>query len=100
MPRAYDLIGTVMFPAEVFPRLDALEAMAKTLEDAGHTDAAAETRQYLTEAQAFAELTTMRLNRLRGVWLAVEAVASPHLTGDGRLRVEHAVDAYRERSGG
>lgn len=99
MPRAYDLLGTVMLPAEVFPRLAALEAMAQPLEAAGHADAAAETRAFLAEAQAFADLTKKRLDRLRGVWMAVEAVASPYSTGDGKLRIEHAVDAYRERIG-
>ena len=31
MPRAYDLVGDVTTPAEVFPRLEALERMAMTL---------------------------------------------------------------------
>lgn len=30
-PRAYDLIGDITAPAEIFPRLDALEAMVTNL---------------------------------------------------------------------
>lgn len=71
-PRAYDLIGDIALPAEVFPRFEALEKMADTLDAAGNSEAATETWQFLNEAQAFAALTETRLGRLRPIWKAVE----------------------------
>lgn len=95
-PRAYDLVGNMMNPAEAFPRLEALEAMSRTLEAAGHADAAVETREYLAEARDFAELTQRRLNRLRSVWLAVEMTDGPGTSpADRQAKVDTAVDAYR-----
>lgn len=96
MPRAYGFVGNMVSPAEVFPRLEALEAMAKTLEDAGHADAAAETREYLGEARDFAAMAKMHLDRLRSVWLAVETASGPYSTGNGQSKVESAVRSYRD----
>lgn len=50
MPRAYDLLGDVTAPAEIFPRLDALAAMVETLRGHGLQEAADETAELLEEA--------------------------------------------------
>lgn len=96
MPRAYDLVGDVTMPAEVFPRLEALERMAMTLAFAGHSDASAETAEFLDEARKFAALTQQRLTRLRGVWKAVEMSDRPDAPVAERAeRVAAAVGEYR-----
>lgn len=97
MPRAYDLVGDVTMPAEVFPRLDALERMAMTLAFAGHQDAAQETADFLAKAREFAALTEQNLGRLRGIWKAVEMSDRPDVPVAERAeRVAAAVDEYRE----
>lgn len=53
--------------------------MADTLDAAGNSEAATETRQFLNEAQAFAALAETRLSRLRKTWKAVEMGESPHV---------------------
>ena len=99
MPRAYDLVGDVTAPAEVFPRLAALETMAQTLEDAGHHRAAAETLEFLAEARDFAALTEMRLARLRGVWNAVEMTDGPGVdAGERTARIATANQTYLGRA--
>lgn len=45
MPRAYDLIGDVNAPAEIFRRLDALASMVGNLRERGLHDAADETAE-------------------------------------------------------
>lgn len=96
MPRAYDLVGDVTMPAEVFPRLEALERMAMTLAFAGHGDAAAETAQFLEEARRFEALTEQRLARLRGVWKAVEMSDRPDVpVAERAARVAAAEEEYR-----
>lgn len=71
-PRAYDLIGDITAPAEIFPRLDALASMVDVLRERGLHDAADETAELLEESRAFAALTEVRLRRLRGIWKGVE----------------------------
>lgn len=96
MPRAYDLVAGVTLPAEVFPRLEALERMAMTLTFAGHGDAAAETAEFLQEARTFADLAEQRLARLRGIWRAVEMSDRPEIPVVERAeRVASAVEEYR-----
>ncbi|QOD05691.1 hypothetical protein [Pseudarthrobacter sp. BIM B-2242] len=96
MPRAYDLVAGVSSPAEVFPRLEALERMSMTLAFAGHGDAAAETAEFLEEARRFEALTEQRLARLRGVWRAVEMSGRPDVpVAERAARVAAAADEYR-----
>lgn len=77
MPRAYDLIGDVTAPAEIFPRLGALEAMVANLRERGLHDAADETAELLEESRAFAATMQARSCRLRRLWKAVETAAEP-----------------------
>jgi hypothetical protein len=77
MPRAYDLIGDVTAPAEIFPRLEALEAMVDNLRERGLHDAADETAELLEESRAFAETMLARSCRLRRIWKAVELASGP-----------------------
>lgn len=71
-PRAYDLVGDIALPAEVFPRLEALEKMADALGAAGNAEAARETRDFVDESRAYAGLVQVRLDRLRPIWKAME----------------------------
>lgn len=75
--RAYDLIGNVTAPAEIFPRLDALESMVDNLRVRGLHDAADETAELLEESRTFAATMQARSCRLRRIWKAVEAAAEP-----------------------
>jgi ABC-type transporter Mla subunit MlaD len=77
MPRAYDLIGDIIAPAEVFPRLDALASMVDSLRKRGLHDAADETAELLEESRAFAATMQARSCRLRRVWKAVEMASGP-----------------------
>lgn len=95
-PRAYDLIGAVVTPAELFPRLEALESMVESLRTRGLTDAASETLQLLEEARAFAKLAEARTCRLHGLWKAIETGASPHTpAAEATLNIATAAVAYR-----
>lgn len=76
-PRAYDLIGDVTAPAEIFPRLDALASLVDSLRERGLHDAADETAELLEEARAFAAAMQMRSCRLRRIWKAVEVASGP-----------------------
>lgn len=76
-PRAYDLIGDITAPAEIFPRLDALEAMVDSLRERGLHDAADETAELLDESRAFAATMQARSCRLRRLWKAVEVASGP-----------------------
>lgn len=76
-PRAYDLIGDITAPAEIFPRLDALASMVDSLRDRGLHDAADETAELLEEARDFAETMQARSCRLRRLWKAVEVASGP-----------------------
>lgn len=97
MPRPYDLVGDVTAPAEIFPRLAALQAMADTPAAAGHVRAANETLEYLAEARDFVVLTERRLARLRGVWTAVEMTDGPNVShSERRATLDDAVGVYRE----
>src|SRR4051812_644416 len=96
MPRAYDLVGDVTMPAEVFPRLEALERMATDLAFAGHQDAAQETLDYLAKAREFEAATEHSLARLRKIWKAVEMSDRPDVAVAERAeRVAAAVEEYR-----
>jgi hypothetical protein len=77
MPRAYDLVGNIAAPAEVFPRLDALEKMAATLRTRGLHDAAEDTEALVEEARAFAATMCSRTSRLHRLWKAVETASGP-----------------------
>lgn len=77
MPRAYDLIGNVTEPAEIFPRLGALEGMVTNLRQHGLHDAADETAELLAEARAFEATMQTRSCRLRRLWKAVETASEP-----------------------
>jgi hypothetical protein len=77
MPRAYDLVGNISAPAEVFPRLDALEKMAATLRERGLHDAADDTEALVEEARAFAATMCSRTSRLHGLWKAIETASGP-----------------------
>jgi ABC-type transporter Mla subunit MlaD len=77
MPRAYDLIGDVTEPSEIFPRLGALEAMVTTLRERGLHDAADDTAELLEEARTFAGTMNARSGRLRRIWKAVEMASEP-----------------------
>ena len=99
-PRAYDLVGDVTAPAEIFPRLDALKAMADTLAAAGHADAAEETRAFLKESNAYAALAQLRIDRLRLVWKSVEMTDSSSTSeNSGNEAISKVVVAYRELPG-
>lgn len=76
-PRAYDLIGDITAPAEIFPRLDALGSMVDSLRERGHHDAADETAELLEESRAFAATMQARSCRLRRIWKAVEVASEP-----------------------
>ncbi|WP_427174633.1 hypothetical protein [Arthrobacter sp. 92] len=76
-PRAYDLIGDITAPAEIFPRLDALASMVGNLRERGLHDAAEETAELLDEARAFAATMQARSCRLRRAWKAVEVASGP-----------------------
>jgi hypothetical protein len=93
-PRAYGLVGDVLSPAELFPRLEALESMAGSLRARGLEDAAAETLELLEEARAFAVLAGARTCRLRRLWKAIEMAESPH-TPAAKLKITTAALAYR-----
>ncbi|RKR29813.1 hypothetical protein [Arthrobacter oryzae] len=77
MPRAYDLIGGVTAPAEIFRRLDALASMVDSLRERGLHDAADETAELLEESRAFAATMQARSCRLRRIWKAVEVDSGP-----------------------
>lgn len=99
MPRAYDLIGNVTAPAEIFPRLDALAAMIDTLRELGLHDAADETADLLDESRAFAAILEARTSRLRRIWKAVEAAAGPVTDpGEAMVRVTAAALEYRDHT--
>lgn len=96
-PRAYDLVGDMTAPAEIFPRLGALEAMAGNLRERGLHDAADETEELLTEARDFAETMQMRTLRLRRLWKAVEIAAGPVTdTNEATGRITAAALDYRD----
>jgi ABC-type transporter Mla subunit MlaD len=76
-PRAYDLIGDITAPAEVFPRLEALASMVDVLRDRGFHDAADETAELLEESRDFAAAMQARSQRLRRLWKAVEMASGP-----------------------
>lgn len=86
MPRAYDLIGDMTAPAEVFPRVEALAAMAENLRRRGLHDAAEETAELLEEARAFAATMQERSSRLRRLWKAVEVASGPVTDSAGATR--------------
>lgn len=95
-PRAYDLVGTVESPAELFPRLEALELMAESLSERGLTEAAAETRLLAEETREFAKLADARSCRLRGLWNAIETAASPYTpTAEATTNITREAVAYR-----
>lgn len=99
MPRAYDLIGDVTAPAEVFPRLDAFAAMVDTLRERGLHDAADETTELLQEARAFAATMQSRTRRLRPLWKAAEMSANPVTDpNEATARVTAAALEYRDRT--
>jgi hypothetical protein len=91
-PRAYDLVGDIALPAEVFPRLAALEKMADTLDAAGNFEAAAETRDFLNESRAFATLADVRLRDLRAIWKAMENGGESPLSASRRPE-----DSFRQQ---
>ena len=100
MPRAYDLIGDMSAPAEVFPRLGALESMVKDLRERGLHDAADETEELLEESRAFAATMQARSCRLRRLWKAVEIAAEPVIdTAEATGRVAAAARDYRMNPG-
>lgn len=76
-PRAYDLIGDITAPAEIFPRLDALASMVDSLRERGLHDAADETAELLEESRTFAATMQARSCRLRRIWKAVEIASGP-----------------------
>lgn len=92
-PRAYDLIGDIVSPAEVFPRLEALEKMAETLRDRGLIDAANDTLNLLEEARAFDSAMQARSGRLRGLWKAIEVAHTPAV--QSKRGIAEAAVAYR-----
>jgi hypothetical protein len=77
MPRAYDLVGTITMPVEVFPRIAALEKMATSLRARGLDEAADDTLELLSEARAFQASMHARASRLRRLWSAVEVADQP-----------------------
>jgi hypothetical protein len=77
MPRAYDLVGSITAPAEVFPRLHALEKMAASLRSRGMAEAADETLELLAEARTFEASMRGHASRLRRLWAALEATEGP-----------------------
>lgn len=96
MPRAYDLIGDVTAPAEIFPRLGALAAMVETLRGRGLQEAADETAELLEEARAFAATMQSQTRRLRPLWKAVEMAANPVTDpNEATVRVTAAALEYR-----
>lgn len=96
-PRAYDLVGNIESPAEIFPRLEALESMAESLRTRGLTEAATETLQLAEEARAFAKLAEARSCRLRGLWKAVEMADSPYTPAtEATVNITREADAYRD----
>lgn len=99
MPRAYDLLGDVTAPAEVFPRLDALAAMVDTLRERGLHDAADETAELLEEARAFAATMQSQTRRLRPLWKTVEMAAKPVTDpNEATVRVTAAALEYRDHT--
>ena len=96
-PRAYDLIGNVTAPAEIFPRLAALGKMADELRSRGLDDAAAETEDLRDAALDFQALMQARAGRLRRLWKAVEISNEP-ATGTSAVStaVTAAALAYRD----
>lgn len=96
-PRAYDLIGNVTAPAEIFPRMNALAKMVDDLRDSGYHDAAAETEELLDAARTFREAMQSRAGRLRRLWRAVEN-SREQVTdaGAARTAVVAASLAYRD----
>lgn len=96
MPRAYDLIGDITAPAEVFPRLDALAAMMGNLRERDLHDAANETAELLKESRAFAATMQARSRRLRQLWKAVEMASGPVTdTAAATLKVKAAALSHR-----
>lgn len=95
-PRAYDLIGTIESPAEVFPRLEAIEQMVITLQTRGLVDAAEDTRELLEEARTFAAAMCDRTSRLHGLWKAIEMADSPYTPPSQATRdITTAAVSYR-----
>ncbi|HEX9227493.1 MAG TPA: hypothetical protein VF885_12695 [Arthrobacter sp.] len=92
-PRAYDLIGDVTSPAEIFPRLEALEKMVESLRARGLIDAATDTLHLLEEAKAFDSAMRARSGRLRGLWKAIEVAHTP--SAQSKRGVAEAAVAYR-----
>lgn len=99
-PRAYDLIGDITAPAEIFPRLDALASMVEVLRERGLHDAADETAELLEESRAFAAAMQARSQRLRRLWKTVEMASGPVTDTVAATRsVTAAAQDYRAAQG-